>query len=44
VLRTWAAEKSAGEIEDYWRAKNLVSIDGLPTGLMEPVAEPAPGE
>ena len=45
VLRNWAAGKSAAELEDYWRAKNRVSIDGLPTGLMEPAGpETAPGE
>ena len=32
-LTRWAESKTEAEIEDYWREKNSVSIDGLPTGL-----------
>ena len=32
-LTRWAESKTQGEIEDYWREKNSVSIDGQPTGL-----------
>jgi hypothetical protein len=35
VLEDWARNKGPEGIEDYWREKNLVSMDGLPTGLME---------
>ena len=35
VLENWARSKTPAEIEDYWREKNLVSMDGLPTGLLE---------
>lgn len=32
-LKNWADAKTADEIEAYKRKKNLVSMDGLPTGL-----------
>jgi hypothetical protein len=40
TLTKWAAAKGDAGLEEYWRLKNSVSIDGLPTGLMEetPVA------
>ena len=31
----WAEKKGEAGIEAYWREKNLASIDGLPTGLLE---------
>jgi hypothetical protein len=30
----WARAKGVDGLEDYWREKNLASIDGLPTGLL----------
>lgn len=36
VLENWARQKTGSELEDYWREKNLISMDGLPTGLMLP--------
>jgi hypothetical protein len=32
-LIEWAEKKGAAGIEDYWREKNAVSIDGLPTSI-----------
>lgn len=32
-LKNWASSKTVEEIEAYKRKKNLVSMDGLPTGL-----------
>lgn len=37
MLDDWAAKKGPAGIADYWQQKNVVSIDGMPTGL------PAPG-
>jgi len=37
TLRRWAEAKGHEGIEEYWRAKNVVSIDGLPTGILGPV-------
>jgi len=34
----WAEAKGEQGLYDYWRVKNQVSIDGLPTGLLEEVA------
>ena len=34
-LTRWAESKGEEGLEDYWRQKNLRSIDGLPTGLLE---------
>lgn len=34
-MDAWAKAKGAEGIEDYWREKNQVSLDGLPTGLFE---------
>jgi hypothetical protein len=36
-LTRWAESKGEEGLEDYWRQKNLKSIDGLPTGLLEEV-------
>ncbi len=40
TLRRWAAAKGADGVEAYRRRKNLVSIDGFPTGI-EPLPEAA---
>lgn len=31
----WLASKGEEDIEDYWREKNLVSVDGLPSHIFE---------
>lgn len=31
----WLASKDENDIEDYWREKNLVSLDGAPTHIFE---------
>jgi hypothetical protein len=35
TLARWAEKKGEAGLSDYWREKNQVSIDGLPTGLLE---------
>ncbi len=35
TLARWAEKKGAVGLLDYWREKNQVSIDGLPTALLE---------
>ena len=35
TLARWVKKKGAVGLLDYWRDKNQVSIDGLPTGLLE---------
>ncbi|MDP2110380.1 MAG: pyridoxamine 5'-phosphate oxidase family protein [Thiobacillus sp.] len=35
TLARWAEKKGTVGLLDYWREKNRVSIDGLPTGLLE---------
>jgi hypothetical protein len=35
TLTRWAEKKGTIGLQDYWREKNQVSIDGLPTGLLE---------
>jgi hypothetical protein len=35
TLTRWAAAKGEAGLNEYWRAKNTVSIDGFPTGLVE---------
>ena len=35
TLARWAEKKGTIGLLDYWREKNSVSIDGLPTGLLE---------
>lgn len=37
TLARWAKKKGATGLADYWRDKNQVSIDGLPSGLLEDV-------
>ena len=34
-LDNWARAKGEEGLEAYWREKNLISIDGLPTGLLD---------
>jgi hypothetical protein len=36
TLTDWCAKKGAGGVAAYWAEKNQRSIDGLPTGLLEP--------
>jgi hypothetical protein len=31
----WLASKDDSDIEDYWEKKNAVSLDGLPTHILE---------
>lgn len=35
TLTRWAEAKGESGLEEYWRQKNMRSIDGLPTGLLE---------
>jgi hypothetical protein len=35
TLARWAEKKGGVGLLQYWREKNQVSIDGLPTGLLE---------
>ncbi|MDP1619959.1 MAG: pyridoxamine 5'-phosphate oxidase family protein, partial [bacterium] len=34
TLARWAEKKGAQGLLEYWREKNRISIDGLPTGLL----------
>jgi hypothetical protein len=34
-LVDWAAKKGEAGVRDYWERKNRLSIDGLPTGIVE---------
>ena len=36
ILDQWAEKQTDADIADYWRKKNQTSIDGLPTGLLDP--------
>lgn len=38
-LDQWAANKGAEGLREYWQMKNSVSIDGMPTGILEPDEE-----
>ena len=38
-LTRWAEAQGEEKIESYWRQKNSVSIDGLPTGLLPETEE-----
>jgi len=38
-LDQWAANKGESGLQEYWQAKNSVSIDGLPTGILETESE-----
>jgi predicted pyridoxine 5'-phosphate oxidase superfamily flavin-nucleotide-binding protein len=35
TLTRWAEAKGEAGLEEYWRLKNVFSIDGLPTGILE---------
>ena len=35
TLLRWAEKKGTQGLADYWRDKNQISIDGLPTHLLE---------
>ncbi|HEY9117184.1 MAG TPA: pyridoxamine 5'-phosphate oxidase family protein, partial [Roseivirga sp.] len=35
ILKDWAASKGKDGIQEYWKEKNVVSIDGFPTGIFE---------
>jgi len=35
TLRRWAEAKGEAGIAEYWREKNTLSLDGLPTGIFE---------
>ena len=35
ALIEWAEERGEAGVEEYWRKKNQLSIDGMPTGLFE---------
>ena len=41
TLKNWALRKGADGIREYWREKNVASIDGLPTGMLEALGEAA---
>ncbi len=41
TLTRWAEAKGESGLEEYWRQKNMRSIDGLPTGLFEEQSEVA---
>lgn len=34
-LRQWARKKGEAGLEQYWEDKNQVSLDGLPTRIIE---------
>ncbi len=36
LLRTWAEKKGVDGVEQYWRDKNQISLDGKPTGIVKP--------
>lgn len=35
ILETWVDNKSDQDIQNYWAAKNVTSIDGKPTGIFD---------
>jgi hypothetical protein len=41
TLKNWARRKGEDGIRAYWRDKNAVTIDGLPTGLLQTLGEAA---
>jgi hypothetical protein len=41
TLRRWAQSKGEPGLREYRRQKNVLSIDGLPTGLAEPESKDA---
>jgi hypothetical protein len=42
ILKNWASRKGRDGIREYWREKNVASIDGLPTGMREVLGEGVP--
>jgi hypothetical protein len=44
LMAQWAEKKGAAGLGAYHREKNLTSIDGFPTGLHVPDAQPAPAQ
>lgn len=36
ALSKWADKRGATGIEEYWQEKNQISLDGKPTGVLEP--------
>ncbi len=40
-LRDWAVKQGDEGLENYWRKKNLASIDGIATGIVEKNLSPA---
>lgn len=34
-LNDWARAKCEAGVQDYWRSRNVSSLDGLPTGIVE---------
>lgn len=41
ILKDWALRKGKDGVREYWREKNVASIDGLPTGMLEVLGEAA---
>lgn len=41
-MDAWAKAKGVDGIEEYWRMKNQVSLDGFPTGLFDVPPEIVP--
>jgi hypothetical protein len=39
MLDDWAVKKGPDGIAEYWQQKNVVSIDGMPTGLRGPESD-----
>ena len=35
TLKRWTEDKGADALPDYWREKNLRTLDGAPTGLFD---------
>ena len=35
ILTDWSAKKTDEQMTSYWKEKNLTSIDGFPTGLLD---------
>lgn len=42
VLKDWAEKKGEDGIQTYWETQNQTTIDGLPTGIMDPDRRDAP--
>lgn len=37
TLKKWAEQKDSAAIEQYWLEKNTLSLDGMPTGILDDV-------